>query len=106
MAVKLSVLDQSLARSADRAGVALQETLEMAKWCEQVGYHRFWLSEHHAFPSVAGSAPEVLLAAVGAATQGIRIGSGGVMLPHYSPYKVAEVSPCLPTCTPGAWTWA
>lgn len=90
MPLTLSVLDQSLARRADEAPTALQETLQMARWCEQLGYHRFWVSEHHAFPSVAGSSPEVLLGAIGAATQSIRIGSGGVMLPHYSPYKVAE----------------
>jgi luciferase family oxidoreductase group 1 len=101
MAVTLSVLDQSLARSADQAGVALQETLEMARWCERLGYRRFWVSEHHAFPSVAGSAPEVLLAAIGAATQSIRIGSGGIMLPHYSPYKVAEVFAVLANLYPG-----
>lgn len=91
MAIKLSVLDQSLARSADEAPIALQETLQMAQWCEQLGYERFWVSEHHAFAAVAGSAPEVLLAAIGAVTSSIRIGSGGIMLPHYSAYKVAEV---------------
>jgi luciferase family oxidoreductase group 1 len=101
MTIRLSVLDQSLARSADEAPVALQETLQMARWCEALGYHRFWVSEHHAFPSVAGSAPEVLLAAVGAATQSIRIGSGGIMLPHYSPYKVAEVFSLLANLYPG-----
>ena len=91
MPLNLSVLDQSLARAPDQATVALQETLQMAQWCEQLGYTRFWVSEHHAFPSVAGSAPEVLLAAIGAATRSIRIGSGGIMLPHYSAYKIAEV---------------
>lgn len=91
MTIKLSVLDQSLARSAKDASIALHETIAMAKWTEQLGYERFWVSEHHAFPTVAGSAPEVLLAALGAATQSIRLGSGGIMLPHYSPYKVAEV---------------
>jgi luciferase family oxidoreductase group 1 len=101
MTIRLSVLDQSLARSADEAPVALQETLQMARWCEALGYHRFWVSEHHAFPSVAGSAPEVLLAAIGAATQAIRIGSGGIMLPHYSPYKVAEVFSLLANLYPG-----
>ncbi|MDX1733814.1 MAG: LLM class flavin-dependent oxidoreductase [Halioglobus sp.] len=101
MSLTLSVLDQSLARSADEARTALQETLQMARWCEQLGYHRFWVSEHHAFPSVAGSAPEVLLAALGAATQGIRQGSGGIMLPHYSPYKVAEVFSLLANLYPG-----
>jgi luciferase family oxidoreductase group 1 len=101
MTLALSVLDQSLARAPDQAGIALQETLQMAQWCEQLGYKRFWVSEHHAFPSVAGSAPEVLLAALGAATRSIRIGSGGIMLPHYSPYKVAEVFSLLANLYPG-----
>ncbi|WP_101759520.1 LLM class flavin-dependent oxidoreductase [Oceanicoccus sp. KOV_DT_Chl] len=100
MPLKLSVLDQSLARGADQSATALQETIEMARWCEQLGYERFWISEHHAFPSVAGSAPEVLLAALGAATQSIRLGSGGIMLPHYSPYKVAEVFSLLANLYP------
>lgn len=99
--MQLSVLDQSLARSPEEAPVALQETLQMARWCEQLGYTRFWVSEHHAFPSVAGSAPEVLLAAIGAATDTIRIGSGGIMLPHYSPYKIAEVFSLLANLYPG-----
>ena len=101
MQLKLSVLDQSLARNAADANSALQETLRMAQWCEQLGYERFWVSEHHAFPSVAGSAPEVLLAAIGAATSSIRIGSGGIMLPHYSPYKVAETFSVLACLYPG-----
>jgi luciferase family oxidoreductase group 1 len=101
LTIRLSVLDQSLTRAADEAPAALQETLEMARWCETLGYHRFWVSEHHAFPAVAGSAPEVLLAAIGAATQFIRIGSGGVMLPHYSSYKVAEVFSLLANLYPG-----
>ena len=100
MTIKLSVLDQSLARSADQAPQALQETLQMARLCESLGYERFWVSEHHAFPSVAGSAPEVLLAALGAATDSIRLGSGGIMLPHYSPYKVAEVFSLLANLYP------
>lgn len=101
MSLPLSVLDQSLARSADQASTALQETLIMARWCEQLGYHRFWVSEHHAFAAVAGSAPEVLLAALGAGTQSIRLGSGGIMLPHYSAYKVAEVFSLLANLYPG-----
>ncbi len=99
--MQLSVLDQSLARSADQAPAALQETLAMARWCEQLGYRRFWVSEHHAFRAVAGSAPEVLLGVLGAATQTIRIGSGGIMLPHYSAYKVAEVFSVLANLYPG-----
>jgi luciferase family oxidoreductase group 1 len=101
MALTLSVLDQSLARAPDQAATALQETLQMAQWCEQLGYNRFWVSEHHAFPSVAGSAPEVLLAALGAATNTIRLGSGGIMLPHYSAYKIAEVFSLLANLYPG-----
>lgn len=101
MALALSVLDQSLARAPEQAPIALQETLQMAQWCEELGYTRFWVSEHHAFPAVAGSAPEVLLAALGAATRSIRIGSGGIMLPHYSPYKVAEVFSLLANLYPG-----
>lgn len=101
MKITLSVLDQSLTRSADQAAIALQETIEMAQWCEQLGYKRFWVSEHHAFSAVAGSAPEVLLAALGAATSRIRIGSGGIMLPHYSAYKIAEVFSLLANLYPG-----
>ncbi len=101
MPLALSVLDQSLARTPGEATVALQETLQMAQHCEQLGFRRFWVSEHHAFPTVAGSAPEVLLAAIGAATQSIRIGSGGIMLPHYSPYKVAEAFSLLANLYPG-----
>jgi len=100
MAFKLSVLDQSMARSRNEGALALQESIEMAKWCESLGYERFWVSEHHAFPSVAGSAPEILLAAIGAATDKIRIGSGGIMLPHYSAYKVAEVFSMLSNLYP------
>lgn len=88
--IKLSALDQSFARSYDSAPEALQETIAMAQLCEKLGYERFWVSEHHAFHALAGSAPEVLIAALGAATSTIRLGSGGIMLPHYSPYKIAE----------------
>ena len=97
---KLSVLDQSVVQSRARGAQALQETIEMAQWCEQLGYERFWISEHHAFPTIAGSAPEVLLAAIGAHTKTIRIGSGGIMLPHYSAYKVAEVFSLLSNLYP------
>ena len=100
MTLALSVLDQSLARSADQAPAALRETLDMARHCEELGYRRFWVSEHHAFAAVAGSAPEVLLAALGAATSSIRLGSGGIMLPHYSAYKIAEVFSLLANLYP------
>lgn len=97
---KLSVLDQSMAQGRNKASQALKETLEMARWCEELGYERFWVSEHHAFPSVAGSAPEILLVALGATTKRIRLGSGGIMLPHYSPYKIAEVFSVLSNLYP------
>jgi len=69
---------------------AIRETLELARQCELLGYHRFWLSEHHNSGSIVGTAPEILMAAIAATTSRIRIGSAGVMLPHYSALKVAE----------------
>jgi luciferase family oxidoreductase group 1 len=97
----LSVLDQSKTRNFESAGEAFKETIEIAAYCESLGYKRFWVSEHHAFPMIAGSAPEVLLAAIGAATKSIRLGSGGIMLPHYSPYKIAEQFSVLANLYPG-----
>ena len=88
--MKLSILDQSPVREGGTPQQALQETLALAQAAEDWGYHRFWVSEHHNTHSLAGSAPEVLLAALGAATASIRLGSGGVMLPHYSAFKVAD----------------
>ena len=69
---------------------AIRETLELARQCELLGYHRFWLSEHHNSGTIVGTAPEILMAAIAATTSRIRIGSAGVMLPHYSALKVAE----------------
>lgn len=88
--IPLSVLDQSPIRSGSSAYATLQETIELAKLCDQLGYARYWVAEHHASDALAGCSPEVLLGRLGAETENIRIGSGGVMLPHYSPYKVAE----------------
>ena len=101
MSFKLSVLDQSFTRSPDQAPQAFQETIEMAKLAERLGYERFWVSEHHGFQTLAGSVPEVLIAALGAATNTIRLGSGGIMLPHYSAYKVAETFSVLANLYPG-----
>ena len=98
--MKLSILDQSPVRVGDEPRQALLETLELAAIAEKLGYHRFWVSEHHNTTSLAGSAPEVLLAAIGAHTDSIRIGSGGVMLPHYSAFKVAETFSLLSTLYP------
>ena len=99
--VKLSVLDQSPIRSGDTAQAALEETFALAKQCDELGYSRYWLAEHHASDALAGCSPEVLLGRLGTETCRIRIGSGGVMLPHYSPYKVAENFKLLQTLYPG-----
>lgn len=98
--IQLSVLDQSPVRSGGTPLQAVKETITLAQLTEQLGYQRFWLSEHHAMEGLAGVAPEVLLARLGAETSRIRIGSGGVMLPHYSPYKVAEAFKLLQTMYP------
>lgn len=97
----LSVLDQSPIRSGGTAADALAETLHLARLCDALGYYRYWLAEHHASSSLAGCSPEVLLPRLGADTRRIRIGSGGVMLPHYSPFKVAENFKILETLYPG-----
>jgi luciferase family oxidoreductase group 1 len=86
----LSVLDQSPIPEGSRAAQALHSTLDLAELADQLGYHRYWVAEHHATPALACAAPEILIAAVAARTPRIRVGSGGVMLPHYSPLKVAE----------------
>ena len=88
--MKLSVIDQSPVPTGFTPADALQNTIELARLTDRLGYERYWIAEHHAMPTLACSAPEILLARVGAETKRIRIGSGGVMLPHYSPLKVAE----------------
>jgi luciferase family oxidoreductase group 1 len=80
---------------------AIRDTLALAQRCEALGYHRFWVSEHHSLPTIVGTAPEILLAAIAARTQRIRIGSAGVMLPHYAAFKVAEVFRVLDALAPG-----
>lgn len=99
--LSLSVLDQSVAVAGRAPAEAIRDTLALAEHCEALGYHRFWLSEHHSHPTIVGSAPEVLLAAVAARTTRIRIGSAGVMLPHYAPLKVAEQFRVLDALAPG-----
>jgi luciferase family oxidoreductase group 1 len=88
--MKLSVIDQSPVPTGFTPADALQNTIELARLADRLGYERYWLAEHHAMPTLACSAPEILLARIGAETKRIHIGSGGVMLPHYSPLKVAE----------------
>jgi luciferase family oxidoreductase group 1 len=101
MTLTLSVLDQSVAVAGRGEDAAIRDTLELAEHAEALGYRRFWLSEHHGLPTIVGSAPEVLMAAVAARTRTIRIGSAGVMLPHYSALKVAEQFRVLEALAPG-----
>ena len=90
MSYALSVLDKSPIVRGESPTQALARTVTLAQRAEALGYHRFWVAEHHNTPDLASSSPEVLLAHLAAHTKHIRIGSGGVMLQHYSPYKVAE----------------
>lgn len=96
-----SLLDQSVRFANVPASDALEATLEAARLADRLGYHRLWVSEHHASRFLCGSAPEILIAAMGAHTRRIRLGSGGVMLPHYSAYKVAEQFAVLSNLYPG-----
>ncbi len=97
----LSVLDQSTASKGKAQDVAIRETLALARHCDALGYHRYWVSEHHNSGSIVGTAPEVLMAAIAATTPRIRVGSAGVMLPHYSALKVAEQFRVLEAIAPG-----
>ncbi len=101
MPLRLSVLDQSVACAGRGGDHALRDTLELAQHCEALGYERFWVSEHHGMPTIVGTAPEVLMAAIAARTTRIRVGSAGVMLPHYSAFKVAENFRVLDALAPG-----
>ncbi|MFD7256262.1 MsnO8 family LLM class oxidoreductase [Streptomyces sp. NPDC059874] len=98
---KVSILDRSRTREGHPAPGALRDTVELARAAEELGYHRFWVSEHHSVPGVAGSAPTVLAAAVAAATGRIRVGTGGVMLPNHQPLVVAEQFGVLESLFPG-----
>jgi luciferase family oxidoreductase group 1 len=99
--IRLSVLDQSPVRKGVTPEQAIQETAELARYADQLGYTRFWVSEHHNTGSLAGSTPEVLLAYLGSQTKNIRIGSGGVMMPNHSALKVAENFRMLEALFPG-----
>ena len=99
--MRLSVLDQSTAATGRSEAESIRESVVLAAHCEALGYHRFWLSEHHNIPAIVGSAPEILMAAIAATTTRIRIGSAGVMLPHYSALKVAEQFRVLEALAPG-----
>ncbi|MFC7322064.1 LLM class flavin-dependent oxidoreductase [Halobacillus campisalis] len=99
--MKLSVLDQSPILSGMTPQDALQQTTELAKLTDELGYHRFWVSEHHSTTSLAGSSPEILVTHLANETKNIRIGTGGILLPHYSAFKIAEVFRVLETLYPG-----
>ncbi|MFD5020522.1 LLM class flavin-dependent oxidoreductase [Paenibacillus sp. NPDC058367] len=101
MAITISVLDQSPIYPGETPEEAFQHTIKLAQLSEELGFHRFWVSEHHDSEQVAGSSPEVLISHLLAKTERIRIGSGGIMLQHYSPYKVAENFNVLSTLAPG-----
>jgi luciferase family oxidoreductase group 1 len=99
--MRLSVLDQSMIVAGRPPAASIRETLSLGPLLEELGYHRFWLSEHHSSDSIAGSAPEILLGALAACTSKIRLGSAGIMLPHYSALKVAEQFRVLEALAPG-----
>jgi luciferase family oxidoreductase group 1 len=99
--MRLSVMDQSVSVVGRSQQDAIQETIALAQHCERLGYHRFWVSEHHNHPTIVGTAPEILMAAVAARTSRIRVGSSGVMLPHYAALKVAEQFRVLEAIAPG-----
>jgi luciferase family oxidoreductase group 1 len=99
--LKLSIIDQSPVPAGSTPADALHNTIELARLADQLGYERYWIAEHHALDALASPAPEVLIARIGAETTSIRVGSGGVLLPHYSPLKVAETFRMLHALYPG-----
>lgn len=101
MNLRLSVLDQSPVPEGSNRADALRNTVDLAQLADELGYHRYWIAEHHGTPGLASASPEALIGPVAAATPRIRVGSGGVMLPHYSPLKVAETFSALSGLFPG-----
>src|SRR5271154_5143426 len=99
--MKLSIIDQCPVPAGFTTADAFRNTIDLARLAERLGYERYWIAEHHATGAFASPAPEVLIARVGAETSGIRVGSGGIMLPHYSPLKVAETFRVLHALYPG-----
>jgi luciferase family oxidoreductase group 1 len=97
----LSVLDQSPVSEGSTGADALRNTVDLARWADELGYHRYWVAEHHGGPMLASASPEALIGPIAAATTRLRVGSGGVMLPHYSPLKVAETFSILAALFPG-----
>src|SRR3954454_18035682 len=101
MPLPMAVLDQSPVAEGSTGAQALHNTLDLARLTDELGYHRYWVAEHHGGPMLASAAPEVLIGPIAAATTRLRVGSGGVMLPHYSPLKVAESFTILAGLFPG-----
>src|SRR5579863_5008357 len=99
--MRLSVLDLSPVPSGTSSGGALRNTLDLARHAEELGFHRYWLAEHHNAASLASSSPEVMIASVAMTTSRIRVGSGGIMLPNHSSLKVAETFRALHALHPG-----
>lgn len=99
--VKLNILDYAVIDEGRTAQEALADTIALAKRADQIGYHRFWMAEHHNVPAFASSSPELFMMKIADETDRIRVGSGGVMLPHYSPFKVAENFKVLEGFHPG-----
>ena len=99
--IKLSVLDLCPIPFGSTSSQALQNTLDLARHTEHLGYSRYWLAEHHNFPGLASSAPEIMVGQVAAVTKEIRVGSGGIMLPNHTPLKVAENFRLLESLYPG-----
>jgi luciferase family oxidoreductase group 1 len=101
LSISLSVLDQSPIPAGSTPGDALRNTIDLAKLADRLGYRRYWMAEHHGAASLACASPEVMVGPIAAATTSIRVGTGGVMLPHYSPLKVAETFGMLASLYPG-----
>jgi luciferase family oxidoreductase group 1 len=99
--MKWSVLDQSPSSAGTPQDAAIRDSIALAQHCDMLGYERYWVSEHHNSGSIVGTAPEILMAAVAATTRRIRVGSAGIMLPHYSALKVAEQFRVLEAIAPG-----
>jgi luciferase family oxidoreductase group 1 len=101
MSLRLSILDQAPISEGSTAGAALRNSVDLARRADALGYSRYWVAEHHGTPALACASPEALIGPIAAATARLRVGSGGVMLPHYSPFKVAETFAVLSGLFPG-----
>lgn len=99
--IRLGVVDQSPIAAGGNGTTALENSVDLARRCEELGYSRYWVAEHHSSGGLAGAAPEILISKIAGATSSMRVGSGGVMLTHYSSYKVAEQFRSLEAFHPG-----